>query len=132
MVAITVILAAVIATFVLGLGDSIQSTAPQASFNFEYDQGEYTTANGDLGDGKLSITHDGGDSIEASSLFVRGSEEDGNFSAAGDSSIGSSETVKAGTSLAVDVDSSATVRVVYEADDGESSATLGRWDGPDA
>ncbi|MEF8869094.1 MAG: type IV pilin N-terminal domain-containing protein, partial [Haloarculaceae archaeon] len=32
MVAITVILAAVIGTFVLGLGDQVQSTAPQASF----------------------------------------------------------------------------------------------------
>ena len=36
MVAITVILAAVIGTFVLGLGDSVES-APQASFNFDYD-----------------------------------------------------------------------------------------------
>lgn len=33
MVAITVILAAVIATFVLGLGDSLSNQAPQASFS---------------------------------------------------------------------------------------------------
>jgi len=36
MVAITVILAAVIATFVLGLGEQVSDTAPQASFNFDY------------------------------------------------------------------------------------------------
>jgi len=37
MVAITVSLAAVIATFVLGLGDSLTDTAPQATFSFESD-----------------------------------------------------------------------------------------------
>ncbi|MEF8885577.1 MAG: type IV pilin N-terminal domain-containing protein, partial [Haloarculaceae archaeon] len=37
MVAITVILAAVIATFVLGLGDQVSNTAPQASFGFDWD-----------------------------------------------------------------------------------------------
>jgi len=37
MVAITVILAAVIATFVLGLGDQVSNTAPQASFSFDYE-----------------------------------------------------------------------------------------------
>ncbi len=36
MVAITVILAAVIGTFVLGLGDQVGDTAPQASFSFDY------------------------------------------------------------------------------------------------
>ncbi|SDJ63754.1 flagellin N-terminal-like domain-containing protein [Halovenus aranensis] len=38
MVAITVILAAVIATFVLGLGEQVSDTAPQASFNFDYNE----------------------------------------------------------------------------------------------
>ena len=39
MVAITVILAAVIGTFVLGLGSNVQET-PQAGIQFSYDQGE--------------------------------------------------------------------------------------------
>jgi flagellin-like protein len=51
MVAITVILAAVIGTFVLGLGDNVNS-APQASF----------TCDGD------ALLHNGGDSIEADQL----------------------------------------------------------------
>jgi flagellin-like protein len=41
MVAITVILAAVIGTFVLGLGENVQETA-QAGVNFDYDSGEDT------------------------------------------------------------------------------------------
>ena len=36
MVALTVILAAIIGTFVLGLGDQVQDHAPQASFTFDY------------------------------------------------------------------------------------------------
>jgi len=45
MVAITVILAAVIATFVLGLGDSLSNQAPQASFSC--DDGDVTMTSGD-------------------------------------------------------------------------------------
>ena len=59
MVAITVILAAVIGTFVLGLGDQVSDSAPQASFNFDFANGE-----------EVSITHDGGDSISDSDLSV--------------------------------------------------------------
>jgi flagellin-like protein len=64
MVAITVILAAVIGTFVLGLGDQVQDTAPQASFTFDYEKD--ANSGGDV----LDITHDGGDTISASSLNV--------------------------------------------------------------
>jgi len=59
MVAITVILAAVIGTFVLGLGDQVSDSAPQANFNFEFVSGE-----------EVSITHDGGNSISDSDLSV--------------------------------------------------------------
>jgi len=38
-VAITVILAAVIGTFVLGLGENIEDTSPNAQFNTEFDEG---------------------------------------------------------------------------------------------
>ena len=65
MVAITVILAAVIASFVLGLGDQ-QETAPNASFDFNYDE-----ANGDL-----TVTKSGGDQLDGSNLYVRGSNPD--------------------------------------------------------
>jgi len=67
MVAITVILAAVIGTFVLGLGDQVQSTTPQASFGFEQEDVTY-------GDGveaeTMTITHETGDTISESNLQV--------------------------------------------------------------
>lgn len=37
MVAISVIIAAVIGTFVLGLGDTVSNTVPSASFEFDYE-----------------------------------------------------------------------------------------------
>lgn len=55
MVAVTVILAAVIGSFVIGMGDQVQTTAPQASFTFSFD----------AEDGLL-ITHDGGEPIDDS------------------------------------------------------------------
>jgi len=133
MVAITVILAAVIASFVLGLGDQAQQATPQASFSFDYD--------GDgSGEGTVSITHDGGDSIEAQELYVRGTFGDGsgNEDTAGDwttqdsdVSNGASE-ITAGTTANVDVDSDYDISVVYESQEGDNSATLASDTGPDA
>ena len=130
MVAITVILAAVIATFVLGLGDSLSNTAPQATFSFDFEE-DTTGGDQDLSGstsgttGTLTITHDGGDKIDRSSLEIT----------AGGSTVsgsGWSTEVTAGSSTSVDVGDEATVRVIYSDSDGGSSATLGRWDGPNA
>jgi flagellin-like protein len=71
MVAITVILAAVIGTFVLGLGENVQDSAPQANFQFEYDDG--TTAGFDDGadDGdQVTITHTGGEDVDPDNVKV--------------------------------------------------------------
>ena len=62
MVAITVILAAVIGTFVLGLGDQVQSTSPQATFVFDFADNSAGTSD------VLTVTHDGGDAIPAAQL----------------------------------------------------------------
>jgi len=67
MVAITVILAAVIGTFVLGLGQSVEDNTPKVSWSFEYVDGD--------GDGSFAgttpgapdevvITAEAGDTIE--------------------------------------------------------------------
>jgi flagellin-like protein len=78
MVAITVILAAVIGTFVLGLGDQVSNNAPQASLEFSY------------ADENVTITHTGGDSLENSSIEVVGA---GSFA---QNDYGSSGTYSAG------------------------------------
>ena len=67
MVAITVILAAVIGAFVLGLGDSVSETAPNAQIDFEYDSPD---------DGDITLVHDGGDSFEVDNVELIGGGDD--------------------------------------------------------
>jgi len=79
MVAITVILAAVIATFVLGLGEQISDTAPQASFQC-----------GDSGE----LIHAGGAELQDDNLELPGSmsgslDNDGGTYSAGDTVVNS-------------------------------------------
>lgn len=160
MVAITVILAAVIATFVLGLGDQVSDSSPQASFTFDFEEG--ATSQGD----SLTVTHDGGDKISASNInasvsgatassspvvFGKASGGAGSVSAAngtlfnsGPVTAGSSDTIDfndfaddSGDRVNSDVNSDlelseATVRVIFNDPNGDTTATLGKFEGPDA
>ena len=132
MVAITVILAAVIATFVLGLGDQVSNTSPQASFSFDWD--------GQSGGGldTLTITHDGGDAIRANRLYVRGTDPSATPNPALGSTWGTygspsgNTEVSAGNRATVDVGPAAEIDVVWQSQNNQDSATLGDWKGPDA
>jgi flagellin-like protein len=129
MVAITVILAAVIGTFVLGLGDQVQETAPSVQFSFDYD-----SSNADL-----TVTHDGGDGVEAQYLSATGDINDDDGSAPDITSSGETfeqaynaeSTVTAGDSITVGVDDSVsnpTVRIVWNSPNGDQSSTVAQWD----
>jgi flagellin-like protein len=148
MVAITVILAAVIGTFVLGVGDTAESRSPTADLDVEYEASE----------GNITITHSSGESIDQPRLTVR--TDSTAFCAAGDyasdnvstgcQSTTESETLdtpggwangdemKSGDSVVISADAgangfdSATVRVVWEDEAGENSNTLRKWEGPSA
>jgi len=86
MVAITVILAAVIGTFVLGLGDSLNQ-APQAQIDVE----------GDASADEITISHDGGDAIPTSELSI--TFDDGSDSDTVDNpSLGDDDTFSVGDS----------------------------------
>ena len=89
MVAITVILAAVIGTFVLGLGDQIGDTAPQASFDVE-----------SADSSSVNITKTGGQPIETDDLTLSiAGERYGNstFSTSGTWQTGETKTINQGT-----------------------------------
>jgi len=165
MVAITVILAAVIGTFVLGLGEQVQDTSPSASFSVEYEEtsitsgsdvdwdhstatGNYCDADGDDGsptnDGILTITHESGESMDAPRLSVSGTngyaEDDSSgpgcdftFGASGQSEgqpFSDTDEVGAGSTADLAVQDSDTIRVNWQSSDGETSATLRKWEGP--
>ncbi|ELZ93616.1 type IV pilin [Haloferax sulfurifontis] len=119
MVAITVILAAVIGTFVLGLGDQVSETAPQATFSFDYD----STSGSEL----LTITHETGDAIDPARLEVV-SPTIGTVSW---SNTGSDSLVNAGDSQEFSsgtaIPSGETVRIVWTSESGSTSATLQSW-----
>ncbi|WP_411967036.1 type IV pilin [Haloferax sp. YSSS75] len=155
MVAITVILAAVIGTFVLGLGDQVGNTAPQASFAFDYTNNSTHTDTNSLEGDQLVITHESGDQIEGARLSVAisgaSTGADGSVTQASDKpdipdpiSAGKSITVddttfSLGTGTATNREpandlslASATVRIVWTDESGSSSATLQKWSGPDA
>jgi flagellin-like protein len=136
MVAITVILAAVIGTFVLGLGDQVQTTSPSASFNFDYDGAS---------NGTLQVTHNGGDTIRSNQVQIKASQNihAGNGSAPVRSFWNWNEFTRSGSEISAgnyvsvtgqstDSLDDATVRVVWTGESGDQSATLGKWSGPNA
>jgi flagellin-like protein len=69
MVAITVILAAVIGTFVLGLGDQVSSSAPRASITAEDADDTYGVNDGGPDDG-IDMLHESGASVETSNVQI--------------------------------------------------------------
>jgi len=115
MVAITVILAAVIGAFVLGLGDSVSETAPSAQIDFDYD----TDAN------SITLTHDGGDSFQDSNVeFIGNDTSEDLLDGWGDPvSAGDSKEIESGDLGTTQTGD--TVRVVWEGDGG-SSSTIAR------
>jgi flagellin-like protein len=160
MVAITVILAAVIASFVLGLGSQTQTT-PQASLAIDYSESGTPIGGSSNYDGNLTVTHDSGDSVLNSELYVRGENfcdsnagtgtapandtwagYDDSSATCGSSSPDPSSTtsgetegesaVVAGDRLRTGANDDYDVSVVFEANEGDSSSTLATDSGPDA
>jgi flagellin-like protein len=122
MVAITVILAAVIGTFVLGLGDQVQETSPNAQWNWDAD-----SANDEL-----DLTHEGGDSVDPSLVIVSvdtgsigGSTCDGSSSW-----VDSPDEITAGDTCQVETGGTleGTYRLTWEAEGGGSSSTLSTYE----
>lgn len=134
MVAITVILAAVIGTFVLGLGEQVQTTTPKVTFAFDFEEGATLNSNVcqlDSSGDQLTITHDGGDKVTASTMAVR--DDDGASSAWADcSSAGSNSDIAAGDNAFAEVEGDSKVRIIWTSSGGGSSGTIGSWTGPDA
>ena len=113
MVAITVILAAVIGAFVLGLGDQVSNNAPQASFSFDFN----STSN------NVTVTHTGGDNIEQSALNVTNGTD-------ASSTQFDSNPVSTGDSKTINYSSGDTIRVIWQNPAGGSSNVIAERDAP--
>jgi flagellin-like protein len=130
MVAITVILAVVIGTFVLGLGDQVQQTSPNAQWDWEQS----------TSDPVLTVTHEGGDSVPAARLEVTGDlanspDSDSKACSSDNANEWGSSTVNAGTTCdvtggntGVTVTADNTYRLIWTAEGGGQSSTLSTYE----
>lgn len=136
MVAITVILAAVIGTFVLGLADQGNDSAPQANFQFSYtDSGDGFDGSDADGD-KIEITHNGGENVDAADVSVKvGSYTYEALYGSGETGVTSTwpTTVATGDALelteatgATNYESGDTVRIIWHSPSGGSSSVIGQ------
>ncbi|SNR30283.1 type IV pilin [Halorubrum vacuolatum] len=124
MVAITVILAAVIGTFVLGLGDQVRDTTPSASINSE------------IVDEEVRFTHESGQNIAVDNLRLSGpSPYDESLTDISDDDLdeefNAGDNFTAGDTITTDglgasEGSDNTLRLVWES--GGSSSTLSSQD----
>jgi flagellin-like protein len=118
MVAVVVILAAVVGTFVLGVGTQMADPAPQASFDFAYDGAGAAAPN-------FTVAHTGGDALDRSNVVIKGTAVETAVD-----NLGGDGTLDAADSIETAVASDATVRVVWNGTD--QSVVLAEWDGPQA
>ena len=105
MVAITVILAADIGTFVLGLGDSLGDNQPTAQLG----------VSADTGTDNVTISHNGGDAIPEENLRVTidGNDQTNAFNGTGTFSVGDEETFETDP----EIDGGERIRVIHEPSD---------------
>jgi flagellin-like protein len=113
MVAITVILAAVIGAFVLGIGGS-QTQTPQASWEWSTGTASGTNCGSNSGSNTVAVTHQGGDEIDGSNLELAGN--------------GCSGTITAGSSLNAQSVSSGTVSLVWKSPSSSDTSILSQFD----
>lgn len=130
MVAVTIILAAVVGTFVLGIGSDLTDESPSASWDYSVDVG------GGSNDTVL-ILHGGGETVDRSQVEVTidGSTAYRDGSPRGDFSLINGqnwpEEISAGDRLHLDDASTAAIesgdmlQIIWTADSGERAAIIG-------
>jgi flagellin-like protein len=125
MVAVTVILAAVIASFVLGMGSTVNAS-PQTSFSFDYEDGGNGFGPSD-GDDSVTIAHESGGELDADrvSVVIDGTRFDVNdFSSwSSEISAGDSESFT-DSGYSIEMESGDTIRVVWSSGETDQSTTL--------
>jgi FlaG/FlaF family flagellin (archaellin) len=107
---VVLILAAVVGSFVLGVGDPEAGApeTPQVAMSFDYD------------DSAVTVIHDGGDTLDASKVVL----EVGGRSTGWETTDGE---ISAGDSTTVTIDSGQRLTVVWR---GEEEATLAVYEAP--
>jgi FlaG/FlaF family flagellin (archaellin) len=140
MIAIVVIIGATAGTLVFSVSERLEGTAPQASFEFYFQQEPEPqsddfgiNASTDTSAGLLTIRHTGGDSAAASQVrVVGGSYGSGTWSNASQASFAPSEMISSGDELAMWIDEDDSLSLVWVSESGDKSARIGSYPGPRA
>lgn len=117
-VAVTIILAAVLSTFVLDLGESAEESGPTTKFEFTYSDKN----------NRVKVEMKTGDNLDGNLLRFSGAATE-------KTSFGSivewaGETVSAGDTATVEVESDETLLVVWQGNRSEKTAILGKYEVP--
>ncbi|MFB6108788.1 MAG: type IV pilin [Haloplanus sp.] len=124
MVAITVILAAVIGTFVLGLGSGVQQSSPSVSMSFDFN----------LSANEAVVTHEGGNTLTSDNSQKIIVDDSGGTTQVWANQTNGQFPIESGDSYTfTDFQSGETVRVVWfekTPEPGASSATIAEQKGP--
>jgi hypothetical protein len=99
-----------------GSSGGTSSPAPNVAWDFDYDSAAE----------EVTITHEGGDTVRGAQLEVVVTTADKTTTSPFEGEV------TAGDSVAVDAPPNAVVRVIWEAESGDSGAVLARWEGPEA
>jgi ketosteroid isomerase-like protein len=101
----------------------VNQTMPSVSFTYDYHT--------DMG--ALTITHTSGDTVSAGQLRIVGENIDSEgFWYTFAPNHGPASEVSAGDSIEIGAQSNAEVQIIWESPSGDTSATLGDYQGPDA
>ena len=122
MVAITVILAAVIAAFVLGLGDT-NDVAPNTSFGYDYDQSA----------GELDVRVRSGDTFDSDRITFNGALLGSDDGTTWTDQLGGTQTdVTSGSSVTLTniQGPSFLLEVTWASESGDTSAVISTREGP--
>ena len=137
LVGVVVIMASIAAAFVFGLQLFGFQTAPQAQFTFDHnesvDASTFPSEGCDDGgsvDGKLRIKHEGGDSLPAGNVTVRGASTASRAPKFHEcSALSSGDNVTVEDVAYVEAEADDTVRVVWTGDPDKGNLTIARWGG---
>lgn len=128
MVAVTVVIATVIATFVLGVGEKVDDAPPQLEFDFDQDQEEFTERRNNAGTNE-SIVVDmnvrSGETVEGDNVFVQVNGKQGWDAVGLNESSGDKDSYTRYPILADEIEAGGSFRVMLPNNGLENDTDLG-------
>ena len=134
LVSVVVVMAGIAAAFVFGLQLFGFQTAPQAQFTFDHNESVDTSTlasecNDGGVDGQLRIKHEGGDSLPAENVTIRGASTSRAPQFHECSALSSDDNITVEDAAYVEAGADDTVRVIWTGDPDKGNLTIARWDG---